>query len=95
MDFKSKVTWDAKAVETVKQDSLAEAESAAIAELERRFREKGWRLKLLEEKNGTWTAIYYLRLEGVGTAGHEASGSTAFDAARTAWETYSSDPNLS
>jgi hypothetical protein len=88
---KSKVTWDPKAVETVKQDLLAEADRAAIEELQSRFHEKGWRLKLEQERDGTWTAIYYLRLERVGTAGHEASAPTALDAARSAWATYSTD----
>jgi hypothetical protein len=90
-DKRTKVTWDAKAVEAVKQDFLADADRAAIAELQSRFRKKGWRLKLESERDGTWTAIYYLRLEGVGTAPREVSAPTALDAARSAWETYSTD----
>jgi hypothetical protein len=82
------MTWDGKAVEDVKQSLLAEAARAAVEELEARFVEKGWRLRFQRESGRTWTAFFYPRIEGVGTAAREVSAPTKLDAAQAAWDTF-------
>lgn len=86
--MKVRVSWDRTAVAGVKQGLLAEAERAAIEELEARFVDRGWRLAFERETGGTWTAFFYPRIEGVGTAAREVSAPTKLDAARAAWDTF-------
>lgn len=81
-------TWDKNAVAAAKQGLLAEAERAAIEELEARFVDRGWRLAFERETGGTWTAFFYPRVEGVGTAARKVSAPSKLGAARAAWDTF-------
>jgi hypothetical protein len=67
---------------------MAPSEDEQVAEIEQRFREKGWKLRLLKQDNGSWLGVYHLRIEGQPTAGHETMSPTKLGAAQAAWAQY-------
>jgi hypothetical protein len=77
-----------------------EAAERGIREIEGLFVEKGWRLRLHEEDNGTWTAAFWLgpipgeNLNTSARMAHEVTAPTALDAAEVAWAKYQQEPFL-
>jgi hypothetical protein len=75
---------------------VTDPDDARVAEIERLFIEKGWRLRLEPNDYGEWTAAFWLALphHGQGTVAHDASGRTRVDAAEAAWSRYQREPSL-
>ena len=77
-----------------------EAGEARIREIKGLVGEKGWRLRVYEEDNGTWSGVFFLgpiHGENPNTAARiaqEVTAVTAVGAAEAAWAKYQREPWL-